>query len=123
MLRSGLNYPFGLVLLPNGNLLVANRGDGTLTGVSQSGRHDCSNQRQRGRLFGTGIRFHTGLAGVTAGIGGVTADVLTAGAQGDFVGLDQINLSIPRSLAGRGEVDLELTVDGVGANTVRLLFR
>jgi len=53
----------------------------------------------------------------------VMADVLTAGAQGDFAGLDQINLSIPRSLAGRGEVDLELTVDGVRANTVRLLFR
>ncbi|MGH9846577.1 MAG: hypothetical protein ACREEM_48380, partial [Blastocatellia bacterium] len=44
-------------------------------------------------------------------------------AQSDFTGLDQINLSLPRSLAGRGDVDLELMVDGAQANTVRLNFR
>jgi len=34
--------------------------------------------------------------------------------------MDQANLRIPRSLVGRGEVDLVLTVDGKAANTVRV---
>jgi hypothetical protein len=45
------------------------------------------------------------------------------GAQGDFAGLDQVNIQIPRSLAGRGEVDLILTVDGVAANVVRISIK
>lgn len=71
-------------------------------------------------LFGTGIRFRNTLSGVTATIGGVPATVQYAGPQGTFVGLDQINISMPASLAGRGEVDLVLTVDGKIANTVRV---
>ena len=43
-----------------------------------------------------------------------------AGAQGGFVGLDQANVRIPRSLAGRGDVDVVLTVDGQPANVVRV---
>jgi hypothetical protein len=31
-----------------------------------------------------------------------------------------VNLPIDRSLIGRGEVDVVLTVDGVAANTVRV---
>ncbi|MGH9802983.1 MAG: hypothetical protein ACRD82_21660, partial [Blastocatellia bacterium] len=71
-------------------------------------------------LFGTGLRLHGGLSGVTVGIGGLGAQVQFAGQQGDFVGLDQINVLLPRALAGRGEVDLALTVDGKAANTVRV---
>ena len=37
--------------------------------------------------------------------------------------LGQINLRLPRSLAGRGEVDITLTVDGRRANTVRVNFK
>lgn len=74
-------------------------------------------------LFGTGIRHRSALTGVTARLGGTDAEVLFAGAQGGFVGLDQINLRLPRSLAGRGEVDLELTADGQAANTVRISLR
>ncbi len=73
-------------------------------------------------LFGTGLRFNSGLGGVTCKLGGIDAPVLFAGAQGDLVGLDQVNLSLPRTLAGRGEVDLVLTVDGQAANTVRVAF-
>jgi uncharacterized protein (TIGR03437 family) len=69
-------------------------------------------------LFGTGFRFRSTLSNVTATIGGVNAPVLFAGAQGDFVGLDQCNIEIPRSLFGRGEVDLVLSVDGKPANTL-----
>ncbi len=38
VLRSGLNYPFGLILLDNGNLLISNRGDGTLVEIGQQGQ-------------------------------------------------------------------------------------
>ncbi len=74
-------------------------------------------------LFGTGFRFRSSLSSVTVNIGGVDAPVQFAGAQGDFVGLDQLNTQLPRSLAGRGEVDLVLTVDGNAANTVRVSIR
>ncbi len=45
---------------------------------------------------------------------------MLAGAQGQLVGLDQTNILIPRSLIGRGPVDVVLTVDGKAANTVRI---
>ncbi len=71
-------------------------------------------------LNGTGIRGRTSLAAVTATIGGTSAPVSFAGPQGDFVGLDQINVGIPRSLIGRGDVDVVLTVDGKITNTVKI---
>jgi uncharacterized protein (TIGR03437 family) len=71
-------------------------------------------------LFGTGLRFLTGLNGVSATIGGSTAQVVYAGKQPEFIGLDQINLLLPSSLAGRGVVQLQLTVDGKAANPVTL---
>jgi uncharacterized protein (TIGR03437 family) len=74
-------------------------------------------------LFGTGWRYRSGIATVTCTIGGVSMEVLYAGPQGDYVGLDQMNLVLPRALAGRGEVDLVLTVDGKLANTVRINFK
>ncbi|MFN0111428.1 MAG: hypothetical protein ACKVZH_21400 [Blastocatellia bacterium] len=73
-------------------------------------------------LFGTGLRRNSGLAGVMTRIGGVEVQTLFAGAQGDFVGLDQMNLLLPRVLARRGEVDVVVTVDGRTANTVRVSF-
>ncbi len=71
-------------------------------------------------LYGTGIRSRSSLAAVTAGIGGTTAQVDYAGPAPDFVGLDQLNVRLPRSLIGRGEIDIALTVDGVTANAVRV---
>lgn len=72
-------------------------------------------------LFGTGLR-HRGTA-VSARIGGESAEVFFAGPQGDFVGLDQINLLLPRGLAGRGMVNIELTADGLPANMVAILIK
>ncbi len=69
-------------------------------------------------LFGSGLRFRSSLSSVTAKIGGVDAAVSFAGAQGDFAGLDQVNVLLPRGLAGRGEAEVVLTVDGRVANTV-----
>ena len=74
-------------------------------------------------LFGTGFRQRSALSGVTATIGGANAEVSFAGAQGGLAGLDQANLSIPRSLGGRGEVDVVLRVDGKAANTVRIVIK
>jgi uncharacterized protein (TIGR03437 family) len=73
--------------------------------------------------FGTGWRNRSALAAVSLRIGGTQPEVLFAGAQGDLVGLDQLNVLLPRDLLGRGEVDLLLTVDGQAANTLRLSFR
>lgn len=74
-------------------------------------------------LFGTGFRFNSGLSSVVVTIGGANAEVLYAGLQSDFVGLDQSNVRIPRSLIGRGEVDLVMTVNGKIANTVRVSIK
>ncbi len=70
-------------------------------------------------LYGTGIR-----AGnvVEVTLGGVPVEVTYSGAHGSFVGLDQVNVKLPRSLAGRGEVAVRLKVNGVAANIVRVSF-
>lgn len=69
---------------------------------------------------GTGISGRLALSNFQAKIGGETAEIAFAGAQGDFAGLDQLNLRLPRVLAGRGNVDVVLTVDGKMANTVQI---
>jgi uncharacterized protein (TIGR03437 family) len=71
-------------------------------------------------LFGTGIRGRSSLTNVTATIGGENVDVLFAGPQGQFPGLDQVNLSLPQGLHTRGETDVVLIVDGHVANRVRV---
>jgi uncharacterized protein (TIGR03437 family) len=71
-------------------------------------------------LFGTGIRFRSSVSSVIATIGGEYASVTFADSQGDFEGLDQVNVLLPRSLIGRGEADLLLTVDAQMANPVRV---
>jgi hypothetical protein len=40
--------------------------------------------------------------------------------QGSYVRLDQLNLRLPRELAGRGEVEIALTVNGLAAKPVRI---
>jgi uncharacterized protein (TIGR03437 family) len=74
-------------------------------------------------LYGTGIRLRNSLSGVSVRIGGIAASVPYAGPQGDFVGLDQVNVLLPRELAERGEVELQLTVDGQAANPVRIFVQ
>ena len=75
------------------------------------------------QLYGTGIRGRSSLSAVSARIGGVDAPVEYAGPVAGLTGLDQVNLRVPRSLAGRGEVDIILTVDGKTANTVKVAIR
>lgn len=74
-------------------------------------------------LFGTGMRQIANLASVRATVGGVTCEVLYAGVQPVFTGVDQVNLRLPAtisSLSGRGEVPIQLTVDGLTANLVTM---
>ncbi len=74
-------------------------------------------------LYGTGIRLRSGLANVSASVGGTILPLAYAGAQGNFVGVDQANVLLPRTLIGRGEVDVILTVDGKISNAVRISFK
>jgi uncharacterized protein (TIGR03437 family) len=68
-------------------------------------------------LFCTGIRGTK--SSLTATIGG-TAVAATWAVQSQYPGMDQVNILVPTSLAGRGEVDVVLIVDGTAANTVRV---
>ncbi|HKA18190.1 MAG TPA: hypothetical protein VKN18_07730 [Blastocatellia bacterium] len=74
-------------------------------------------------LFGTGFRFRSTLGNVSVTLGGTDAQVTLAGAQGDLIGVDQLNVRVPRSLAGRGEVEVALTVDSKSANKVMVIFK
>ncbi len=67
---------------------------------------------------GTGANLTT-----TATIGGMAVDVLYSGPQGVYPGLDQFNLSIPRSLAGRSKVDVIVTVAGKVSNPVNITIK
>jgi uncharacterized protein (TIGR03437 family) len=68
-------------------------------------------------LYGTGIR---GAAGVQCFVGGQGVPVLYAGAVAAYAGLDQVNISIPGSLAGAGDVRVYVVADGAMSNAVEL---
>ncbi len=72
-------------------------------------------------LFATGVRYASSAMTMTIGTTNVTP--LFVGAQGQLDGLDQINLQIPASMAGAGEVNLTFTIDGKNSNPVRLRIR
>ena len=74
-------------------------------------------------LYGTGIRHVSSPAGATGFISEVATPILYAGPQGQLPGLDQVNLLIPRSLAGRGQLLVWLTVDGQHANALQIAIQ
>ena len=74
-------------------------------------------------LFGTGLRRRSTLSAVRVTLDELPAEVLYAGPAPGLAGLDQINLRVPRGLAGRGEVELRCAVDGAPANPVRVWIR
>ncbi len=71
-------------------------------------------------LYGTGLRGFTSPANVSATIGTAMAQVLYIGPQGQYAGLDQVNVVVPPSLAGAGVVPIILRVDGQTANVVTI---
>jgi uncharacterized protein (TIGR03437 family) len=75
-------------------------------------------------MYGTGIRGRTSLGNVKVTIAGVAVPVLFAAGHGSIAGLDQLNVGpLPKELAGKGEVTLELLVEGQRANPVLLKFQ
>lgn len=75
-------------------------------------------------LNGTGLRGRPALSAVEIEIGGVAVPVFFAGAQPDFVGLDQVNVGpLPRSLAAKGEVQVVMTVDNKRSNRVTVTIQ
>lgn len=71
-------------------------------------------------LYGTGFR---GATQGTATVGGLTVPAAFAAA-GAYPGEDVVTIGpLPRSLAGRGEVGIDLTFDGMIANTVQVNIR
>jgi uncharacterized protein (TIGR03437 family) len=73
-------------------------------------------------LYGTGIRGNTQLSNVSATIGGLDSQVLFAGAQGGFVGLDQANTVIPRTVTKDQDLEIVLTISGTVSNRVTIRF-
>lgn len=74
-------------------------------------------------LYGTGIKNRSSLSNVLVKLGGTNAEVLFAGATTEFAGLDQINIRLPQTLAGRGTVNIAITVDGQSANLVDISIK
>ncbi|MGH9844909.1 MAG: rhodanese-like domain-containing protein [Blastocatellia bacterium] len=74
-------------------------------------------------LYGAGFRTRSSLAAVEVKIGGEASQVVYAGSVPGLVGLDQINVRLPRNLAGRGDVDVTLAVDGRAANVVKVSIK
>jgi uncharacterized protein (TIGR03437 family) len=86
-------------------------------------------------LFGSGLGSATSVTSTTvtsttvtsttatATIGGVNATLSYAGTPGTYPGLDQYNILIPPSLAGKGQVDVIVTVAGLPSNTVNITLQ
>jgi len=68
-------------------------------------------------LYGTGIR---GAAAVQCFVASQSVPCLYAGPVAAYAGLDQVNISIPKSLAGTGDVRVYVVADGVASNVVGL---
>jgi uncharacterized protein (TIGR03437 family) len=71
-------------------------------------------------FYGTGIRGRSSLDNVKVTIGTVDVSPLYVGPQNQLSGLDQVNVPLPLSLRGAGEVDVTITVDGVTSNPVKI---
>ena len=71
-------------------------------------------------LFGTGIR---GFQSISVRIAGEEQQIVGVAPSPEFVGLDQVNVLLSRSLIGRGVVNIELTVDGATANIMTVTIQ
>jgi uncharacterized protein (TIGR03437 family) len=71
-------------------------------------------------LYGTGIR---NAQSVQCFVAGQSVPITFVGAAPGYVGLDQLNISIPKSLAGLGDVTVYLVADGVTSNVVGLTLQ
>ncbi len=68
-------------------------------------------------IFGTGFAFG---GNATVSIAEQRPTVTYVGPQNQYVGLQQINLRLPRSLVGAGEVELVVNINGLALNRVKV---
>ncbi len=73
-------------------------------------------------LYGTGFDAATA-SGTTVTVGTTPTTVTYAGPAPGFSGEDQINVALPASLAGSGQVTVTVTVNQVTANAVTITFQ
>jgi len=75
-------------------------------------------------LYGTGIRNRTSLSSVTVSVGGQTIPAFYAGPAPGYqdLGLDQVNIALPPTLAGLGTVYLTVSVGSAVSNPVSVCF-
>lgn len=74
-------------------------------------------------IYCTGVRGRSSPGAVTVQIGDVKLTASYAGPQPQYAGLDQINVSLPTTLAGAGSVSIRVQVEGLPSNTGWLTFR
>ena len=74
-------------------------------------------------LYGTGIKNRSSLSAVQVQLGGTSVEALYAGATTEFAGLDQVNIRLPQSLAGRGTLNIGMIIDGQSGNTVTVSIK
>ena len=74
-------------------------------------------------LYATGVRNRGALEAVNVAIGSTLAPVEYAGPAPGFVGLDQITLRLPQTLAGAGLTTISLAVENIPANLVQIHLR
>jgi uncharacterized protein (TIGR03437 family) len=99
---------------------VTAHGDGTTSVRSISGAAvDLGSSKDIVTLefYASGVRD---ASEVHVQIAGHDVPVRYTGASGRFPGLDEVTVQVPRSLAGTGEADVVLSVDGQAADPVRI---
>jgi len=74
-------------------------------------------------LYGTGLRGVKDRSKVKIEIGGRSVPIDYLGPQGYFIGLDQVNLPLPRDLFQSGQAEIKLTIDSKTANQVHVAFK
>lgn len=79
-------------------------------------------------FYGTGFRKRTSAGNISVNLGGAIralnpGNFEDAAAVDGFIGLDQANVLLPASLAGRGVINISFTVDGKPSNTIQLRIK
>jgi uncharacterized protein (TIGR03437 family) len=71
-------------------------------------------------LYGTGIKGYAQTGKIQVAVGDYVVPAMYAGPQGQYPGLDQVNVALPLTLRKAGTVDVSVTVDGTTSNTVHI---
>lgn len=112
--------PPPVALHANGAQVITARADGSRSERSMSAGPvtlAASNDQVALKFYASGVRD---ASNVQVRIGGEEATVLYAGKSGYFGGLDEVIIQVPRSLAGRGAVDVLLSADSQTAPAVQV---